>query len=116
MSTQRVLFAIVCIGLTLSFLGLVSVRAEEDGVPHVRIVASFYPVYITALNVAGGIPGVTVEDLVPAFAGCLHDYALTTQDMKKLSGADILIVNGAGMESFLENAAARFPRLTIVRL
>jgi zinc/manganese transport system substrate-binding protein/zinc transport system substrate-binding protein len=33
--------------------------------------------------------------------GCPHDYALTPQDMRKLAAADVLVVNGLGLEEFL---------------
>ena len=48
--------------------------------------------------------------------GCLHDYVLTPDDMRKLEKADILIANGAGMESFLLTVARKYPRLRIVEL
>jgi len=80
----------------------------------IRIVASFYPVYIMARNVIKDVPGVSLENLTPPFTGCLHDYALTAADMKKLAGAQALIVNGAGMESFLEEVAARHPGLRVI--
>jgi zinc transport system substrate-binding protein len=39
--------------------------------------------------------------MIPAEMGCPHDYALTPQDMRKLAKADVLIVNGLGLEEFL---------------
>ncbi len=81
-----------------------------------QVVTTFYPLYIMALNVAGGVPGIDVENLAPPFAGCLHDYALTTADMKKIAGAGLLIANGGGMESFLEETLRRFPDMKVVRL
>lgn len=82
----------------------------------VRLLSSFYPMYIMALNVAAGIPGVSVENLTPPFTGCLHDYALTTDDMKKIAGADIFIANGAGMEAFLDKVIAQYPGLKVINL
>lgn len=41
--------------------------------------------------------------MLPAQLGCPHDYALTPQDIKKITNADILIINGLGMEEFIEN-------------
>ena len=82
----------------------------------VRMLASFYPMYITALNVTKGVPGVTVMNLTPSLTGCLHDYALTTSDIKKFVDADILIANGAGMESFLDRVTKQYPHLKVVQL
>ena len=89
---------------------------NADGQNQKRVLASFYPMYIMALNVAKNVPGVTVANLTPPLTGCLHDYALTTQDMKKFVDADIFVANGAGMESFLDKAAAQYPGLKIARL
>lgn len=81
-----------------------------------KIVTSFYPMYIMARNVARDVPGVTVENLTPAVTGCLHDYALTNEDMRKLADAMVFVANGAGMESFLDAAISQYPRLKVIRL
>jgi zinc transport system substrate-binding protein len=84
------------------------------GAAPLRIVTSFYPIYIAALNVAKNVPGVEVVNLTPPLAGCLHDYQMRPDDLKKLSGASVFIVNGAGMESFLDEAIRQSPGLKIV--
>ena len=81
-----------------------------------RIVTSFYPIYIDALNLAAGIDDVEVVNLTKPTVGCLHDYQLTTEEMKILETADILIVNGFGMESFLDKVTAAQPSLKIIDL
>lgn len=78
------------------------------------IVTSFYPMYITAANIAKNIPGVQVVNLTEIKGGCLHDYQLTTEDMKKLEGADVFVMNGGGMEGFLEEVVKAYPDLTII--
>jgi zinc transport system substrate-binding protein len=80
----------------------------------VRITTSFYPMYIATLNVTKGIPGVEVRNLTKPMTGCLHDYSITTDDMKQLSKTDIFIVNGAGMESFLDKVVKQLPNIKIV--
>lgn len=69
-----------------------------------RIVTTFYPLQITTLNVVGAAPDVTVTCLTPPIAGCLHDYQLTPADLARLAQADVVIINGAGLESFLDKA------------
>ena len=32
--------------------------------------------------------------------GCIHDYELTTDNLRTLSDADVLFINGGGMEEF----------------
>lgn len=80
----------------------------------INIVTSFYPIYITVLNIAGNIPDVNVANLTKPFTGCLHDYQLTPDDMKTLSHADIFVINGAGMEAFIEKIIKEKPNLKIV--
>ncbi len=92
-----------------SLLGLGGANAKP-----VEILTSFYPMYVSALNVVGDTPGVKVSCLTPPFVGCLHDYALAAGDMKKLVGADIFVANGAGMESFIDKAVKQVPTLKIV--
>ena len=46
--------------------------------------------------------------------GCLHDYQLTTDDMKKLERANIFVVNGLGMENFLEKIKSERTNLKII--
>jgi ABC-type Zn uptake system ZnuABC Zn-binding protein ZnuA len=66
-----------------------------------QILCSTFPIYQITRNVTQGLDSVSVELMLPAHLGCPHDYALTPQDMKKLSRADVLIVNGLGIEEFL---------------
>lgn len=78
------------------------------------IVASFYPIYLFALNLTDGIQGLEVRCMASAGTGCLHDYQLQTGDMKKLAAADALLINGAGMESYLSSVMEAFPELPVV--
>ena len=81
-----------------------------------RIVTSFYPMYIDAINVAKNIDNVEVVNLTAPQTGCLHDYQLTTEDMKTLETADVFVVNGFGMESFLDKVSEALPNLKIINL
>lgn len=78
------------------------------------VVTSFYPIYILAMNLTVGIEDIRVENLAAPNTGCLHDYQLLTGDMRTLSGAQVLLINGAGMESYLDTVTAQFPKLQIV--
>lgn len=69
-----------------------------------RVVTSFYPMYIATLNLVAGAEGVEVVNLTEPFTGCLHDVQLTPAQLVKLSGASALVINGAGMESFMDKA------------
>lgn len=81
-----------------------------------RIVTSFYPIWLEASNLAAGIEDVEVVNLTRPTTGCLHDYQLTTEDMKTLETADVFIVNGYGMESFLDKVIEQKPALKVIDL
>ncbi len=93
--------------VTLMLLAPCAARAET-------VVTSFFPIYLFALNLCEGIDGLDVYSLTEPNTGCLHDYQLTTADMKMLSRADVFLLNGAGMESYLDFVFDAFPDLVMV--
>lgn len=78
------------------------------------VMTSFYPVYVLAQNVLAGVEGVTVKNLAAPTTGCLHDYQLLAGDVRALSTADALLINGAGMEQYLDDLTAQLPDLPVV--
>lgn len=88
-------------------------ETEENSI---RVVTSFYPVYILTLNLTDRIPGIKVDSLTDFRSGCLHDYQLTTDDMRLLSDADVFIINGGGMEEYINDVISGYPNLTIIDL
>ena len=72
----------------------------KDGKLHV--LCSFFPMYIFTKNVVGDVKDTSVELMLPAQAGCPHDYDLTPDDVKKIAAADLYVMNGDGLESFGE--------------
>ena len=95
------------IALLVALCLLPSLAAAET------IVTSFYPIYLFTLNLTDGLDGVTVRNLAAPDTGCLHDYQLQTGDMKSLSEADAFLINGAGMESYLDHVFEAFPDLPV---
>jgi len=78
------------------------------------IVTSFYPMYIAAINVAKDVPGVKVVNVTQPTTGCLHDYQLKPDDLKTLSQAQIFVINGAGMEAFMDKVVEQQPNLKVI--
>jgi zinc transport system substrate-binding protein len=93
-----------------------ALRAPCVAAGSLQVVTSFYPVYVAALNVAGGVEGVEVSNLTSPHIGCLHDYQLTAGDARKLAEADVLLANGAGMEPFLEKVTKQSPDLRVIEV
>jgi len=78
------------------------------------VVTSFYPVYISTINITKDVPDVKVINLTESFTGCLHNYSMTADNMKTIATADIFVVNGAGMEGFLDKVIKEQSDLKIV--
>ena len=114
--TAVLLAVILFVGSVLTTIYVRTEQKQEqakDG--NLLVVTSFYPMYVAAENVIGDVDGVTLENLSEPQTGCLHDYQLTAADMKLLSKADVFIVNGGGIESFLSDVAESYPELKIIQ-
>lgn len=78
------------------------------------IVTSFYPIYIETINITKDIPGVRVINMAQPTTGCLHDYQFTPDNLKTLSEAQIFVINGAGMENFMDKVVGQLPELKVI--
>ena len=74
-----------------------------------KIVCSTFPLYQIVRNLTEGVKETKVTLLLPSFMGCPHDYVLTLSDLQKIHSADLLILNGAGMEAFLSSLLKTLP-------
>lgn len=84
--------------------GTASTPAEEDDTLH--ILATTYPVYLFTTAVTEGVEGVEVTRLIQEEISCLHDYTLTVNDMKAIEAANVIVMNGVGLEDFMADALA----------
>ena len=95
--------------------GQTSPAPEKSATGKTLIIAtSFYPMYIASINVAKDVPGVKVVNMTKPTTGCLHDYQLNPDDLKTLSKAQIFVVNGAGMEAFMDKVVQQLPDLKTI--
>ena len=101
---------IVSFGFTTLYVNQNQQNKDEELV----VVTSFYPMYIATMNVIGDTEDVTLKNLSEPQTGCLHDFQLTPADMKLLSTADVFVINGGGIESFMEEIAKQYPDLVII--
>ena len=75
---------------------------QPDGALH--IAATTWPVYCFTTAVTQDMEDVVVTPVLNVQTSCLHDYTLTVEDMKVLEGADVVVMNGAGLEDFMSDA------------
>lgn len=105
----------VILAVSLGLTGIyVTLNSDEQPEEKQYIVTSFYPMYVMTANLIDGISELQVTNLSEPKTGCLHDYQLTPADLKLLSKADLFVINGCDMESFLDNVMEEYQDLTIV--
>lgn len=93
----RLLIALIGCCAPLLFSPAQALAAEKT----LHLLASTFPIHQISRNITEGADKVKVELMIPADLGCPHDYSLTPEDMRKLARADVLIINGLGMEEFI---------------
>jgi len=72
---------------------------DTSSAAKLKIKTSFYPMHEFTRQVAGDLAD--VENLVPAGVEP-HDWEPTPQDMAGIADADVIVYNGAGMESWID--------------
>ena len=112
-ATSGVLLGIICYLLVLlTGCGVAGSNPSEQS--ELTIVTSFYPIYIATINVVNDVSGVRVMNMTEPQTGCLHDYMLTPTDLQTLEQADVFVINGAGMEAFLDKVIQQQPGIKII--
>lgn len=69
----------------------------------VQIVATTQPVYDFTIAICEGTD-ITVSRLITENVSCLHDYTLQVSQMRAIESAEVVVLSGAGMEDFLDDA------------
>lgn len=84
--------------LILPLLLLSGCQAQEA----TQIAATTLPVYeFTSLLCDG--TDITVSRLVTENVSCLHDYSLQVSQMRAMEAVEVIVINGAGLEDFLDD-------------
>lgn len=88
-------------------------ETKEVGEKKPIVYASFFPIYDLLRQVAGDT--LDVRSFMPTNTD-LHTWEPTARSMKELAKADLLFVNGANMERWVESVKENFPKLKVVSL
>jgi len=114
-STTKILsLLLLVLSVALVGCGGAEKAAEKKSAEPFRIVTSFYPMYVATINITDGVDGVEVYNMTKPQTGCLHDYQLMTEDMKTLEKADAFVINGAGMEDFMDKVTEQQKKLKVI--
>jgi zinc/manganese transport system substrate-binding protein len=89
---------IVCIVL-LSFIYFTSCKPPvTENNTRLKVLTTVAPIFSFTKNITGNTAD--VENLLPSGAGP-HEYSLSPDDARKIAQADIIIINGVNLESWL---------------
>jgi len=72
---------------------------------YAQVAATTLPVYEFTSRLCEGT-GITVSRLVTESVSCLHDYSLNVDQVRAAEAAEIVVINGAGLEEFMEDILA----------
>jgi ABC-type Zn uptake system ZnuABC Zn-binding protein ZnuA len=104
---KKLLALALALGLTLALAGCGAAEEEANQADGTfTVAATTYPVYLFAQEVTKDVPDVALTLVIDQEVSCLHDYTLSVNNMKALEGADLILLNGAGLEDTMEDALA----------
>ena len=89
----------------------VSSTEEDNGKP--TVYASFYPIKDMTEKIAGD--KVNVVSFMPEDKEA-HHWEPSAKDIKEVNDADLMFINGAGMESWIDSVEQNAPNLKIINL
>lgn len=93
---KKCISILLCALLLCTFLGCNTPQSPD-------IAASTLPIWEFTNRLCEGTD-LRVSRLVTENISCLHDYTLQADQMQAIEGADMVILNGAGLEDFLDDA------------
>lgn len=112
---KKILIIILIIAIAIGIAIWATTRKHEKIEDNnLKIVTSFYPIYIITANITQNVSNVELVNMTEANVGCLHDYTISTTDMKKIEKADIYIQNGLGLEGFMDKIISAYPDLKVI--
>lgn len=99
LSTLAVILAILVVVVVYYARGFTNSGGGLVRSGKIRVVTTFLPIYVFTANVAGG--AAEVVNLLPPGVGP-HDYSFTPADVRLLASADVIVMNGLGLESWMQ--------------
>ena len=96
---KRIFAAVLALVLLCAGLGGCAARQAE----HVDVLATTAPVWSMTQALLEGT-GLNCGRVITKSVSCLHDYTLTVAQMERIGQADVVVLNGLGLEVFMEDA------------
>lgn len=115
MKKKRVIAITIVIIILIILLIVANFNRKEKTLNNnFKILTSFYPIYIMTENITDGAKNIEVSNMSDVNVGCIHDYSLTTSDLRKFETTDVFIENGKDLETFTENIVSLYPDIKII--
>lgn len=111
---KRYIYIFLAVLVIAALIVFGNIKSNDSVSEKKNVTTSFYPMYIATINLTEGIDGIEVNNLTQKSTGCVHDYTLTPDEMINLSTADTFVVNGNGMESFLDKVTGNYTNLNVI--
>lgn len=95
---MKKLLSILTLGLLLFAAGCQSPKPQQDAI---TVITSFYPLYFFTSELVGETEGIEVINLIPSGAEP-HSFEPSPAQLAQMESADLIIVQGAGLEPWFE--------------
>lgn len=100
MKKSYIFLILILVAVGLGALSLWDEQQEPLPTEKIKVVTSFYPLYFFTQEIVGDraeVINITSGGAEP------HDYEPTVQDLSHIETADLIVLNGAGLEPWAEN-------------
>lgn len=106
-------FAVIfaCAFSLLIFTGCTKSSKKGD---KITLVTSCYPVHIILMNLVKDVENIEIKRMSESHSGCLHNFQLKPEDLKNIELSSAFVINGAGMETFLDKVVNENPKINII--
>jgi zinc transport system substrate-binding protein len=91
----------------------VSSKAQQAAPKKLRVVTTIFPIYCFASGVVG--TNGEVQNLLPPNVGP-HDYQLSPSDLRKIKEADVIVLNGLGLDGWVAKAIDKNRKQQVIAL
>lgn len=105
---------VIIVIAVIALIGNNKKNKNQENDNRFKIVTSFYPIYVMTANITEGAQNIELVNMTDTNVGCIHNYTLTTTDMKKIENADVFIQNGLGLENFIDKITNTNKKIEII--
>lgn len=85
--------------LTVAMMMLPAASPALEG--RTKVLSTTFPIWLITEIVTAGDPGISNDLLIAPSMGCPHGYSVTPNDLSRMAAADVIIINGLGMDDSL---------------